>query len=568
MSATTEQIKERLGIVEVVSQYLKLEKSGSNFKALCPFHNEKTPSLFISPSRNTYYCFGCGAKGDIFTFVQEYEGVDFKEALKMLADKAGVEIVHESSEKREVREKQFELLEEANQFFEKNLKENKDAQEYLKDRGVDEKSIEKFRIGYVHDEWHSLYDFLNERGYSDQDMSEVGLIKRGDKGYYDTFRSRITFPISDSTGRVIAFTGRIFPNDDKIAKYLNSPETKLFSKSHILYGFHIAKLSIRKANFSIVVEGQMDVVMSHQAGYPNTVALSGTALTEHQVKRLKQLSNNIVFAFDSDKAGINSSGRSAEMALSAGMDVKVAKLPQGKDPADMVVEDPELLKDAVRNSVHIVDFYLNHLQETVEDKRKLNKQVEEIVLPFVARIPSSIDQQHFIGEVARRLGLPEDAIREEVAKVAIDVLEVTQEPVRKEIKTIEPEELGRKEVIINKLFGILFSQKESKDPTIDLDDLERSLKDVIGEDTFSAYEAKPELFEQETFFLVEVGYQNEKQMKEDTQDLLQELVKEYTQEQYNNAMQQLKLAESKGDQEEIEKYLRLCKELSEKIESF
>lgn len=253
MSEVTEKIKERLGIVDVVSSYIKVEKAGVNYKARCPFHNEKTPSFFLSPSRNTFYCFGCGVKGDIFSFVEEFEGVDFKGALNVLAPRAGVPIVYEDKGAREGREVSFDILKKATAFFEHHLEVEESAKQYLIDRGIKPETIKHFNIGYAPGEWRSLYDHLVSQGIKESEIERVGLIKKPDKDesedkgrYYDRFRSRIMFPLTDSTGRVVGFSGRIFPDEEGVAKYVNSPETTLYNKSQILFGFDKAKLAIRK----------------------------------------------------------------------------------------------------------------------------------------------------------------------------------------------------------------------------------------------------------------------------------------------------------------------------------
>ena len=338
MSSSVDQIKSKIDIVSLVSSYIKLEKAGSNFKGKCPFHNEKTPSFFVSPDRGNYYCFGCHAKGDIFTFVQEFEGLDFIGALKVLADRAGVELGQYNKGEKTEKQKLHSILEQAVFFYTKKLSENKEAENYLKSRGVKEETIEDFRIGYSPLEWRELFDYLSSRSVSAQDMLQVGLIKYNENAkekYYDTFRGRIMFPINDSAGRVVGFSGRILVPDDKSPKYLNSPETSLFNKSEILFGLDKAKKDIRLKNYSILVEGQMDLVMLHQVGITNTVASSGTALTENHLVKLRRLSNRIIMAYDGDMAGFRASDRSAGIALALGMELKIAQMPESKDPADL-----------------------------------------------------------------------------------------------------------------------------------------------------------------------------------------------------------------------------------------
>jgi DNA primase len=307
------EIKYRLNIVDVVSPYLKLTKAGKNYKGLSPFKKEKTPSFFVSPERNTYYCFSTQKGGDAFTFIQEMEGVDFRGALKVLAEKAGIELTPENPETRKKTDRLFAILEDAARFFEATYAKNDEAQKYLAGRGLLPKSAKEWRIGYAPNDWRVLREHLLKAGFTDFELGEVGLTKKSDDGAssrepYDRFRGRIMFPITDTSDRVVAFSGRLFPDDGsgKAPKYLNSPETPLFNKGAILYGYSKAKNAIRRYNFSIMVEGQMDLVMSHQGGFPNTVAVSGTGLTDQHLELLARLSKNVIMAFDADSAGIAS----------------------------------------------------------------------------------------------------------------------------------------------------------------------------------------------------------------------------------------------------------------------
>ncbi len=424
MSSQVEQIKERLGIADVVGAYLKLEKAGGNYKARCPFHNEKTPSFFLSPARSSYYCFGCGAKGDIFTFVQEFEGLDFVGALKVLAQKAGVELTKEDPKMRSERQRLFLCLESATIFFQRTLYENaqyKAVVEYLTGRGLTKDTIKEWRIGYAPDAWQMLSDYLKSKRFSEQDLAKVGLTKpREEKdGHYDRFRGRIMFPLFDSSGRVIGFSGRIFgPDDGKSAKYLNSPETELFKKSEMLYGFHKAKQGIREKGYSILVEGQMDMLMSQQAGFTNTVAVSGTALTVQHLEMLRRLSERVVMSFDPDGAGVRAALRGAEMAIGLGMEVRVAELPKGEDPALFILNHPEKWRETVeKKAIHVVEFVTNHLLSQQLDPRALAKEVGAKVLPFIVRMQSSMERSHFVSMIYKKTGIKEEAIWEDLKRL-------------------------------------------------------------------------------------------------------------------------------------------------------
>jgi DNA primase len=366
-----------------------------------------------------YYCFSSQQGGDMFTFIQKMEGVDFKGALKILAERAGVELVAEDPKKRDARENQYALLEEAASYFFAMREESPAVTDHIEKRGVKPETMIKWRIGFAKDEWRALRSHLQAKGFSDTEMLQAGLIKHADAGKepYDVFRDRIMFPLMDASGRVVAFSGRTLKQESGVPKYVNSPETELFQKSEILYGYDKAKHGIRHYNFSLVVEGQFDLVLAHQAGYTNTVAVSGTALTPHHIMLLMRLSPNVVLALDADRAGISAMKRVAAPMLEAGMDVKVAALPEGKDPADVVKEDPQELKRIVGRGVHVIEFLLGVLKANAPDERTYKLRVREEVLPLIVAIDNRMDREHFEGIVAEHTGATKDGIHHEVARM-------------------------------------------------------------------------------------------------------------------------------------------------------
>lgn len=471
-----QQIKERLGIEEVVGTYIKLEKAGKNLKARCPFHNEKSPSFIISPDRGTYYCFGCGAKGDIFSFVQEFEGLDFSGSLKVLAERAGVTLSKNSGETNEKTNRLRKILDLATEYFQKNLSKNNEAKKYLLGRGLTEKTVEEWQIGFAPDGWQNLLDYLREKKYQLSEIEEVGLIKKGDKGkFYDRFRNRIMFPIFDSSGRPVGFTGRIFNGKPDDAKYLNSPETFLFEKSKLLYGFDRAKQAIRKNDFSILVEGQMDLIMCHQAGYRNAVASSGTALTQDQLEKLLRISNKLVIAYDSDSAGFKASEKAWQMALNLGFDVKIAPIEGGKDPADVIKLDVNQWKQIVRNSQHIVEIIISKIKRESSEAREIGKRVAAELIPYVASISSHIDQYHFVKMISEKFGLDEEAIKAEITNylsknVSSGAVASISES---KIKNTSTE---------NQIFGIIFWQEQEKNKIVDVEKLQNQLKEILTDD--------------------------------------------------------------------------------------
>lgn len=416
---SVQRIKERLSIIDVISPYVELHKAGKNYKGRSPFTNEKTPSFYVSPDRGMYYCFSSSQGGDMFTFVEKMEGVDFKGALKILADKAGVELVPEDPKKRDWRDTLYQALEEATKFFEDELTKTKDAEDYLQKRKVSDETRSRWRIGYAPNDWRRLKEHLNKKGFDDKALLESGLIKQADQGKqpYDVFRDRIMFPIMDPSGRVIGFSGRILSKDSEAPKYVNSPETQLFNKSEALFGYDKAKHGIHKLDFSLIVEGQFDVVLSHQAGYSNAVAVSGTALTPEHVSLLQRLSNRVVLALDSDRAGIAAVKRAAELMLARGIDLKVARLHGGKDPADLVAEDPALLKKDIKEARHVIEFLLEILKEEARDERTHKLRARDEVLPYLLLIDNQIDRDHFAKIIATAVDTSIDAIRLETARI-------------------------------------------------------------------------------------------------------------------------------------------------------
>ncbi|MEK7462485.1 MAG: DNA primase [Patescibacteria group bacterium] len=420
MSDSVQQIKDRLSILDVISPYVELHRAGKNFKGKSPFTAEKTPSFYVSPDRGMYYCFSTSQGGDIFTFIQAMEGVDFKESLKILAQKAGVELVAEDPKKKTERERWYAAMQDATTYYVEQLDKAPAAGEYLEDRGVTKATLQKWQIGFApgppQHGWRMVKEHLEDKSYTKDELFRVGLIKGADGGKepFDVFRDRIMFPLFDQNGKVVAFSGRILHPDEKSPKYVNSPETELYKKSELLFGYDKAKHGIRQLNFSLIVEGQFDVVMAHQAGYANAVAVSGTALTLHHVQLLERLSDRVVLALDADRAGIAAMKRAAELMLKRGIDVKVAELPLGKDPADIIKTDPLEFKHIVGKSVHVIDFLLHVLTREESDERTLKRRTRTEILPFLLLLPDRIDQEHFVSVVATAIQSTTDAVRFEL----------------------------------------------------------------------------------------------------------------------------------------------------------
>lgn len=555
---TVQQIKDKLSILDVVSQYVKLERAGASMRARCPFHAERTPSFHVSPERGTYHCFGCNVGGDIFTFVQEIEGLDFKGALKILAEKAGVEIVYEKKESRDVRERLFELLEVATIFFAGNLTDA--AKKYLKERGINDESIQTFRIGWAGDAWSELSDFLKSKKFTDKEMLDAGLSVKGDKGMRDKFRNRIIFPIADSAGRIVGFSGRIFGEkaSPEAPKYLNSPETTLFHKSRILYGFDRAKVAIRKHNFAILVEGQMDLVASHQAGWPNTVAVSGTAFTPEHASLLKRMSDNLLLALDADQAGIKAAGRAARAALQGGLNVKVARLPSGLDPADLILkEGAEVWRKAIKESKDIITFLLDVLQEHLPAQDKFRRAVETVVLPFLADVQSPIEREQYLKEIANRLGVSQEA-------VSAALLKTPRAPVpgASAQKTVEPPMPADR---ARQAYALLAWQQSVPKAGIDTKAFEKELIEILGKESYELLVSLPEVERETMRFAAERLHSKSPVLTKEAEALLSILKREQLAARLATAAAALKAAEAVGDEKEMERLMGECKLLTGQI---
>ncbi len=416
-----DEIKNRLDIVEVIGSYIKLKKAGANYRALCPFHSEKVPSLFVSPGRQIWHCFGCSKGGDIFAFIKEIEGVEFGDALRILAQKAGVQLKRQPPELRTERQRLYEICELATCFFEKQLesKTGQAVKEYLLKRGINEESIKKWRIGYSPDVWQGLSDFLVSKGYQIEEIEKAGLAVKSEsqfQNFFDRFRSRIIFPIFDLNSQVVGFGGRIFKSDDP-AKYINTPSTLIYDKSQILYGLNKAKVEIRKKDFCILVEGYTDTIMVSQAGFENVVATSGTALTPLQLKILKRYSDNLLTAFDMDVAGDSATKRGIDLAQTWGFNIKVVLLP-GKDPAEIIAKNPEQWGKRVQSAKSILDFYFETTFSSKDSKTPEGKrEISKILLPVIKRISNKIEQSFWVQKLAKELEVKEEDVEEELKKI-------------------------------------------------------------------------------------------------------------------------------------------------------
>ncbi len=417
MSVITE-VKQRLDIVEFVSEYVTLQKAGRNFKGLCPFHSEKHPSFFVFPEQQSWHCFGaCGTGGDIFSFMMKKEGIDFGQALRLLAQRVGVTLSPlEAPDKAEDEKKErlFQINEAVTEYYHHLLSSTKAgeiARSYLARRKVMPETIKEFRLGFSPNAWETIKNYLLGKGYTEKELVEAGLvIEKEEGGSYDRFRNRLMFPICDIQGRVTGFGARVL--DDSLPKYINSPQTPIFDKSSSLYGIDKAKSAIRKKNLVIIVEGYMDVLTAHQYGWQNVVGSMGTSLTEKQVEGIKRLTNNITLALDADLAGEEATLRGKAILAYSNVEANVILLPPGKDPDEVIGEDLTLLQKLVEQAMPIMDFAFQSVISKVDINKARDKSLAvQKLLPSIYGIKDPVQQSHYLKKLARELKIEESAIK-------------------------------------------------------------------------------------------------------------------------------------------------------------
>lgn len=422
MNTSVEEIKQRLDIVDAIQGYVRLTQAGSNWKGKCPFHNEKTPSFMVSRDKQIWHCFGCGKGGDIFTFIQEVEGMEFAEALKFLAERAGVELQHADPKAQSRKQRLYEVNAFAANVFHTILLRHEKAsaaRDYLQKRGIKPETIEQFQIGYAPESWEGVSQFLRKHNFTGEEIFQAGLTIKRDKasGHYDRFRNRIMFPISDQLGRVIGFGARALLADQQ-PKYVNTPQSDVYNKSAVLFGLHLAKSSVKSEQLAVLVEGYMDAIASHQANVKNVVAVSGTALTREQLRIIKRYTPNVALAFDTDIAGQAASMRGIKMAWEEGMNIKVVVVPEGKDPDELIRHNAGAWKSAVNGAKPFMEYAFWRAEQSldltnVEDKKKAAKQL----LALIAKILDPVEQTHYLQLLASRIRVPEQALRSALSRI-------------------------------------------------------------------------------------------------------------------------------------------------------
>jgi DNA primase len=499
MDSAVEEIKSRINIVDFIGGYVQLQKAGANWRARCPFHNEKTPSFMVNEEKQIFHCFGCGKGGDLFRFIMEMDGLEFKEALKILADRAGVKLETRGRENTADKKTLFDILELSVKFYEKQLWDGAGKVKilkYLRDRGLKDETIKAFRIGYAPAGWRNALTFLIGRGYKPEDIIKTGLLVLNSKSeilppgrdpakavtnpkqipnsndlnskqdshsisyklkatsYYDRFRDRITFPIFDVMGKPVGFSARVAPGgDESQAKYVNTPESSVYSKSFVLYGIDKAKREMKEKDFALLVEGNLDVIASHQAGLKNTIAVSGTALTSQQLDIIKRYTSNIKMFFDMDDAGKNALRRSAELCFEKDLNAYVVTTQAGKDAAEIVAKDPAILMKAVKDAESAMQYFIEEEKKRVDLNQPANKKgVVKKLLEILGYFSNPVEKDLWIRKIADSFEVDEKAVRDSVKTKIQKNSSYQRQPAAEE--KLEMEE-SRSDKIIEKVINLM-----------------------------------------------------------------------------------------------------------------
>ncbi len=419
-----EDIKGRLAIEDVISRYVELKRAGRNFRGLSPFSSEKTPSFMVSPEKQIWHDFSSGKGGNMFSFVMEMEGVDFKGALELLARQAGVDLTQYRSgydaERGKEKERLYEATELAAKFYQIHFSKTPEAYEYiLKKRGYTKQTALDFRIGYSPNGDADLSKFLLKKGFSEQEIQRAGLASKRYRDMRDMFRGRIMIPLQDQQGRVIGFTARLLNDEPNAPKYINTPQTPLYDKSRHVFGLHLAKESIRKNNYAVVVEGNMDVVASHQAGVLQTVATAGTAMTEQHLKILGRFTHDVRLAFDQDSAGLQATERAIPLAAKADISLSIITVPGSKDPDELIQKDPKAWEKVITEPQYALDWLIDRYKKELDiNSAQGKRQFSDILLKVIRALTDSVEQDHYITQIAELIGVSPDALRSKLKQTS------------------------------------------------------------------------------------------------------------------------------------------------------
>lgn len=481
MNTQVEEIKNRIDIADFIGTYTQLKRAGSNFSARCPFHSEKTPSFMVSRAKQLWYCFGaCQEGGDVFKFLMKIEGLEFPEALKILADKAGIELPRYDKRIESKRNTLLEVLKIASAFYQAEFESDRGtiAREYLLNRGLTDTVIKEFGLGYAPDSWDALTGALGDK-FKPDDILGAGVAIRSERnqGVYDRFRHRVMFPIRDIHGNTVGFTSRLLDEKRAEGKYVNTPETLVYNKSRALYGLDLAREQIRKSDYAVMVEGNMDVITCHQFGMKNVVAASGTAMTLDQIRMIKRYAGNVMICFDADPAGENATKRGIDIALSEGMRVKVVSIPKecGKDPDECIRKSVKTWEAAVRGAKEIMEYYLEKASVRFDIKTANGRsQFANTLLKEIVKLPDLVEQDFWMKRISEMAHVEEATLREQILRLSKKQGATAlagqagreQVGVPKEIPSSSSKK-SRHELLSDRLLAVILADSSNTDKIID-----------------------------------------------------------------------------------------------------
>lgn len=560
-----EEIQTKSDIVEVLSRYITLKKIGRNYKTTCPFHNEKTPSFVVSPDKQIFHCFGCGAGGNVFSFVMKYENVQFPEAIELLAEKVGVKLpkLTRAGVDDSFADKLYAINDLACRFFQDSLNGKPGTKDYLASRGINAASLKDFRIGYAPDSWESLLNFFRSKSVEPKVLEKAGLVIPNDKGgYYDRFRNRAIFPIMDLRGRVLGFGARVL--DSSLPKYLNSPETIIYSKGKNLYGLNFSKDHIKKEKFALIVEGYLDFIIPYQTGVKNIIATLGTSLTTDQIKLLKRYTNTVIMVYDPDEAGETASLRNLDLFISEDVNVYIAELSEGLDPDSYIRKfGAEDFLKRVKGAKNIFEYKLDKLKLKFDISSTNGKMaIVAAMLPTISRINNAVFKSELVKKLAERLSVDEEAIRSELKKVKTESYVPKYAPLTAELKKTN----RGAELMLLALMLEGGKYIENIKAALKLDELkDTSVRDVVSvvfslHDTnieVTAVRLMTELSESpegvklvsEAASIVETITDNDKAIS----DCIAKIKKDNMKDKLNIIQQEIKLAHTRHDEEAVRK---------------
>ncbi len=575
---STEQIKEKIDIVDFIRSYIALLPAGKNFKANCPFHKEKTPSFIVSPERQTWHCFGaCSEGGDVFKFLMKYENLEFHEALKILAEKAGIELRHVGFQEQKQFGVLYEINESAKDFFKKELYKNQKALNYLKERGLKKEIIEEFEIGLAPSGYDNLTVYLIKSGCDVKDIERAGLNFKTDRGgYIDRFRNRIMFPIYNHFGKTIGFSGRILPEFDtgEAGKYVNSPETPIFNKSKILYGFYKTKNFIRELKSAVLVEGQMDFLMMYQDGVKNAAAASGTALTPDHLKVLRRQTDFLIFCFDNDEAGLKAAEKSIDLAHNEDFNVKVLVIDKYKDPAEAVLKEPGLMKKLIGEAKQAMEFYFQRYKLTDNKRSVADNGIGElknnlrIVLGKIKNLTSAVEKFHWLKKLSEIVGIKEEVLADEMTRIkSADERRSVSAVQFKSVNLSVNQPLSRRELISQRIL-VLISIRENLRAAFAgyfdylSEDYLKIVESLINKTKLEDKRLADLLFQISLKSSLDAENENPEKIINEFNDLLRRLKDEYLKEKKEKLAREIKIAEAEGNNEKVASILSEFDEIS------